>query len=288
MPAPALVRLPGGLWHSSGGTQPLREVRLRPVRDEDRAFLLESLDVLPAAERATALLARCVICDGDEPVVDELTVGDREALLLNLHRLTFGETMDCILRCPAPDCGKQMELSPRVADLLLSPYETSQPRFEWAALVAGSDFRVVFRLPAAADLTGVAVVASRDSEQGALALLGRCVLAATRDGVPVDVDALPSDVRDSVASEMARNDPQAELELDASCPACGTQFTVMLDAASYLLQMLDAQATQVLREVHVLASQYGWSEADILRMSASRRVRYLDLIAESRARARGR
>jgi hypothetical protein len=37
----------------------------------------------------------------------------------------------------------------------------------------------------------------------------------------------------------------------------------------------------MVREVHRMASAYGWREADILAMSAFRRQRYLELIGES-------
>ena len=39
-----------------------------------------------------------------------------------------------------------------------------------------------------------------------------------------------------------------------------------------------AGAAGLLREVHAIASAYGWAENDVLRMSASRRARYLGLI----------
>jgi hypothetical protein len=50
------------------------------------------------------------------------------------------------------------------------------------------------------------------------------------------------------------------------------------DIVSHLWTELDAWARRMLREVHALAATYGWSEAEILRMSATRRRAYLDLI----------
>jgi hypothetical protein len=38
----------------------------------------------------------------------------------------------------------------------------------------------------------------------------------------------------------------------------------------------------LLRDVHVLATQYHWTESDILRLTLSRRAAYLGLIEEQR------
>jgi hypothetical protein len=278
---PVQVPLPGGLWQKDEDSALMREVHLRPVADADRAFLLQTLDEFAPAQRATALLARCLT---DECRAETLTVGDREALLLHLHRLTFGEAMDCVLRCPGAKCGRQMELTPRVADLLVAQYEAPQRSYEAVIPSAESAYRVHFRLPVAGDLDAITATAATDLDQAALLLMQRCVSAATRDGVAVGMEAMPTDICDAVAAQMARHDPQAEIELDLNCPSCGLNFSVVLDAASFLLQELDARATQMLRDVHVLASQYGWSESDILSMPASRRTRYLELIAAGQAR----
>ena len=42
---------------------------------------------------------------------------------------------------------------------------------------------------------------------------------------------------------------------------------------------VQAHAAQLLRDVHLLASNYGWREAEILNLSPVRRQAYLELIA---------
>jgi hypothetical protein len=277
---PEEVHLPGGLWRRAEDAAPLRTVRLRAVNDEDRVFLLESRDVLPLARRASELLARCT----DFGDLGTLSVGDREALLLSLHRLTFGETLECVLHCVS--CDQRMTLAPRVSDLLLSPYEAPRATHELTIEDSGALYRVAFRLPASADLDAAAAIAASDVDRAASGLLARCVRGVTRNGAPLDADALPAAVRDALTREMLRLDPQAQVELEVSCPACSHGFDVLLDAASFLLRELDDDAAHLLKEIHVLASYYGWSERDILAIPAARRARYITLIAEQRAAAR--
>lgn len=49
------------------------------------------------------------------------------------------------------------------------------------------------------------------------------------------------------------------------------------DIGAYLWEEVDAWADRTLRDVHLLAASYGWSERDILDLSPARRGRYLEL-----------
>ena len=77
---------------------------------------------------------------------------------------------------------------------------------------------------------------------------------------------------------MAAADPQADVELALSCPACGHAWPAAFDIASFLWTEVDAWARVLLHEIHALASAYGWREADILALSPRRRRAYLELI----------
>jgi hypothetical protein len=285
IPRPVCVRLPGGLWPNDEAETALCEVELRAASDEDRYFALDLRETLSPASRATALLARCMT--GGEEAAHALTIGDREALLLHLRRLTFGETMECVLRCPS--CEARMEMSLQIADLLVPAYAQVARTHRQRVVVGATTYEIEFRLPTARDLDAVAALVDHDEQQCAALLLQCCIMRADRDGIACDAASLPDEAGDTVAEAMARHDPQAELELDLSCPSCQAAFSVVFDTASFLLQEIDQAATRVLHEVHVLASRYGWSEDRILRIPARRRARYIELAAAAAASAsRGR
>jgi len=258
----------------SGGAS----VSLRAIDAEDDAFIFDTAETMLPAPRANALIARCMA--GAAVPADALTVGDREAILLHLRRLTFGESMACTLPCPSPSCGEQLQVSVDVGDLLVPRAESTVSRVRVES--GGAAFDVSFRLPTAADLDAIAADAAADLDDAALALLARSVLHADRDGRAVDPRDLPEDVRAAVAAAMAECDPQAEVLMTMRCPQCGSQFSSLFDAAAFLLRELDVRAVRTLGEVHVLAQHYHWSESDILRMPAQRRARYIELIHESR------
>lgn len=286
VPPAARVPLPGGLWRN-GADGPVREIALRAVGGDDEAFLLDTRDAGLPSERATALLARCLGDAGNpDEIARALTVGDREALLLHLRRLTLGDVVPCVLRCPSAACGERLELELRVSDLLLPPYAEARPTWDVALEEGGARYAVTFRLPTAADLDAAAALARSDPESGAAELRRRCVLRAERDGAAIAAGELPAGAREALGGAMAVRDPQAELELELTCPACRAEFSVVFDAAAFFLQELDERGERLLQEVHTLAWHYHWSERDILRLPARRRARYLELVADAVARTR--
>ena len=77
---------------------------------------------------------------------------------------------------------------------------------------------------------------------------------------------------------MSARDPQAEVLLDLTCPACGASWQTVFDIAAYFWAELTAEAKRLLREVDALARAYGWREVDILALSPGRRQAYLELV----------
>jgi hypothetical protein len=123
MTNPVVTNIPGG-YCANGGHW--REAYVRPLTGEDQDFLTEECGGLLPAQWITEVLTRCVTRLGpNEPVTREaiqsLTVGDREALLLHLRRLTWGDRLRCLLTCPSPKCTEKLEVDVDVADLLLPP-----------------------------------------------------------------------------------------------------------------------------------------------------------------------
>jgi hypothetical protein len=104
-------------------------------------------------------------------------------------------------------------------------------------------------------------------------------MAVHQNGEARSADQLPANIREAVVEQMAQADPQADVQVPLSCPECGHQWQAHFDIVSFFWSEIDAWATRTLRDVHVLASAYGWREADILGMTPWRRHRYLELVA---------
>jgi hypothetical protein len=137
-----------------------------------------------------------------------------------------------------------------------------------------------FRLPTSRDLAHLA--AQPEAPDAAMLLLERCRLDGDRQDLGTEGDA-PLDMNEQeveeVGSMLALADPLAEILLDFDCPVCGESFQESLDLASFLWAELEAASRLLLLDVHTLASAYGWGEAEILGLSASRREFYLEMVS---------
>jgi hypothetical protein len=276
------VDVPGGSWLD--GVR-VRQATVRPLTGADEALLAENATTMLPVERTSALLGRCVTVDAVSlsgiELARRLSVGDREALLLHVRRLTFGDLLQCVLTCPNTECGERMDLDLSVAELLLPPYAESAP---WYDGEDPTDRRALrFRIPTGGDQEAAAALARSDRAAAAAELARRCVMRADQR----DDEATSEGTHGAIAAAMLERDPQAEIALDVTCPVCGHDASTFLDAGSFLLQEILAGQPRLYREVHTLALHYHWSESEILGLTRPQRQRYLDLLAESTAGAKG-
>ncbi|GHH10997.1 hypothetical protein [Streptomyces lanatus] len=215
------------------------------------------------------LLHRTARPDVDATTLPVLPVGEREADLFALRRALFGERMQVRLACLV--CGEDMEF-----DLDAGEFARSLGGPGGSVVRVQQDgWDVEFRLPGVADLTA----AARSADPRA-ALLARCLVSAARDGAVVAAAELPVPVQRRIAEAVEAADPGADVTLNIACPECGAATRAELDIASYLWTELDAWARDLLLDVHLLATSYGWSEPEILALSPLRRRYYLELCAD--------
>ncbi|MFE2448954.1 T4 family baseplate hub assembly chaperone [Streptomyces melanosporofaciens] len=130
-----------------------------------------------------------------------------------------------------------------------------------------------------------AAEASTAADRARRALLARCLVSVHRAGQPVPADRLPvaelpEPVQRKLAEAAEHADPAADVTLNVACPECGEATRAELDIASYLWAELDHWARDLLLDVHLLATAYGWSEPQILALSPLRRRYYLELCAD--------
>jgi hypothetical protein len=230
----------------------------------------ESCGELRGRQRSAALLQR-VSPDGPEVDLCAWTLGQWNAALLDLREAIFGPQL--ALTLPCPDCRERLELDVSLEALRMGPTDAR----ELSANV--DDWQVRFRLPTIADIEAVSSTATASEAALEDQLLSRCLLHAACAGAERDTAALPAEVRARIDAVMSAADPQGGGLIEVGCSACEQTTTVALDLGALLWQELDAWAHHILSEVHVLASVYGWREADVLGLSARRRSAYLQLIA---------
>lgn len=220
--------------------------------------LQRALSLLAAAHPATSLAQ-----------LQELSIGQRDAQLIELREALFGSQLTCLVPCP--QCGERLEITLDTTQLRSLPAASGATH----SLAAGG-CEIQFRLPNSADMLLIANLP--DPAHARQTLLERCVRQVARDGQPLATTDLPPSVVEDLAGRMAQLDPQADIQIALDCPACQQHWSTSFEIVSYLWSEINAWAVRLLREVHRLARAYGWREADILAMSPLRRQFYLELI----------
>jgi len=226
-----------------------------------------------AVQRALSLL---VAASPGRPIDElaRLSVGQRDAALLQFRTRVFGPRVVSVTKCQA--CGQETELNFEIAQIMNAPAIDAPTELELTLQLEMDVYRVRFRLPNSHDLR-VAEQAASD-EDARHELLNRCLLAADCGGVPCSARELPPEIVRAISERMSETDPLADVRLSGTCPRCGAEWIAPFDIVSYFWTELSAWARRQLREVHLLASAYGWSEAEILALGPARRGMYLELL----------
>jgi hypothetical protein len=196
--------------------------------------------------------------DLDRPRLAALSIGARDALLLQIRRMVSGDRLPGVCACEA--CGERNEF-----DLDAAALPAPRPPPDGIVSVAFGERTVRARLPNSYDLAVVAGVS--DEEEGARTIVRRCVL----DDAAVDDDAMAA-----LDRAMEEAEGIAALDIAFSCSACGTANSVPLDIGGFLWIELSERVERVIADVETLAARYGWREADILAMSDRRRSLYAE------------
>lgn len=219
-------------------------------------------------DRALLLLAYA-LPEATSDELQALTVGQRNSRLLQTRQLTIGDHLEGLVNCPI--CNEALEFNINVTQLLL-PESQSE-----ASEISIDGWQVRFRLPDSTDLAAI-LSSSPNLPAARQLLIERCLLAASQEGTKIEIRNLPESVIAQVADAMSEADPQADMRFSLTCQGCGYEWSALFDIVTFFWAELAAQAKRLLREVHQLASAYGWRESEILAMSSLRRRTYLEFV----------
>lgn len=221
--------------------------------------LLESWETLqgqPMPVRAAGLAA--LLTGRSLPNVLRWSLARRDRALFDFRAQMFGERVEAVTACP--NCAEQLEMQLPLAQIAPSKTAARKSGFQTMHL-DGAPVRC--RAPNSEDL--LAVSASRDVAEARTQLIARCI--QTDD----------PELRERAAALLS-GAPADDVELNLMCPACGHTWQAPFDIATFVWRELDDWAQRTLREIHVIAGAYGWSEDEILQLSARRRQLYVEMI----------
>jgi hypothetical protein len=192
-----------------------------------------------------------------------LCAADRDRLLAAVHLRSIGSRIASSPTCGG--CGARFDLEFDLATMVAeldagaAPWRRPDGTYETPGGLR-------FRLPTGAD--ELAAAGSADAERR---IAEGCVLAGEADPATV------GGAMESVA-------PLVDVELAATCPACGREQPLRFDIQSYLLARLLSEHATRAREIHALAVAYRWGLDEILALPRARRATFLDFLERQAGR----
>jgi hypothetical protein len=201
----------------------------------------------------------------------ELSAPDRDRLLAEIYQAEFGARIECTLQCR--DCAERFDMNFVLSDLVesLRSREPAGISRDDQGMLRLTDGRRI-RLPRGSDDLALRALPAEAREAE---LLRRCV---------VEGEVARGDV--TVLSAMEEAAPLLDLDLDATCPDCGAVQQVHFDVQYYLLAAIVQEARQRVGQIHLLASTYRWTLAEILGLARKRRHALVGEIERDRTASR--
>lgn len=274
------IRLPFGLVEPGG--QRARSAMLTAITGHGELYSAEDPNPFRAALH---LLAASTLELGPHrgagvgpALLGRLLPIDRDYLLLQLHRLTFGDVRYQTVECPQAACGRRLDIRFDLSSVDLP----ALPDLADGTIDLPGGRAVRYRLPLASDQAELHGVAPAALEA---AFLGRCVTSGDDRALGcAGLLELPTAVRAGVVKRIVAASPELDLAVPLTCPSCARPFRFVFDPVLSLLAELKASRAELVKQVHRLALGYHWSHSEILGLSRPLRHEYLELLQDEAAR----
>jgi hypothetical protein len=224
--------------------------------------------------RKTLLLLEVAHPEMEPEDIAKLSIGARDARLFHLREWMFGSSFRNTIDCP--ECMKQMEWEMRIEDLVMLSQYSEETAGEYN--VSSGNYNIRFRLPNSIDISEA--LSTNVSQSGSEFLLQKCILDIKQKNGDQKGRKLPAKLMNNLSAKMSELDPAADIQMNITCPNCAFHWEARFDIMSYLWEEIENWAQRILRDVVLLAKNFGWSEKEILNMGADRRQRYVEMITK--------
>jgi len=245
---------------------------MRPLSAAELLQVWDNGTGMSLLEKTLLLLGKACATE-DWKQLGKLSIGNRDAKLLQLREWMFGNKLRNMTKCPA--CSEMVEWETNTEALRLQPVkeDISVETFS----LRQSKFNIHFRLPDSYDVLKF----STEGNQSPYIkqLLTECIIDITgADNEKYAPDVLPAIAWQTLEESMSKKDPQADITMQIICPYCQHNWNAVFDIMSFLWTEINNWAKHIMQEVALLARAFSWSEKDILAMTPQRRRLYIEMI----------
>lgn len=220
-------------------------------------------------DRIRELLRMCVTTSSGRSFksteLGALVLGDRNLLLAELARASFGSEIDLQQKCSNPNCGVEIEWPFQLANLA----SVSEPRRPSVHKLTINDREVTVRAATVEDER-----LARQLSEPVTALIDLCVEPS---GL---ISADDQESIKKVEAAFEELDPLASIEFTLDCLSCEEPMQTRLDLTSVMADLVVGDDRSRSVDHHVLALAYGWSPAALLSLRPVERRDFADTLLD--------
>lgn len=245
LPSDDTVTLPGGLVIKD---KIIRQVQVRELTGEDE----EALAKASQAANPIVFLDRLIKCGvvkiGDEPTSEnekllaQMLIGDREAIILGIRRVTYGEKLE-VAEWVCQSCGNKADLEMEISDIPMVSMTDPLNEISFKVDLRKGGYAHV-KLATGADQLAIFEKTDITQAQRETVLLSRCInIIADEVGKELPMAAFPSLARSmsvpdrhAVLKELSKRQPGPKYDkVEYVCAECDSKQNVLVTIGDLFL-----------------------------------------------------
>jgi len=225
-----------------------KEVEIIPMTGLTRKALAREDTRNNAAKVSDIIISHCLKRIGPftsitSKVLADLVIGDRDFLILEIRRISMGDTITTNIVCGA--CKAKIDALFKISDLkVIRVYEGDEkPIIEEGNIIFRLNtkkFKAKCRFPKGSDQALIMPDATKNPVAASYGLYTACLLEWNDKKGPFETslfESFPLDIIDEFEEEFMAIQPGPVMSQDASCPSCGASVDFTFRGSDFLFRV---------------------------------------------------
>lgn len=238
------VELPAGLWHKG---EVHRNVEIVPMTGLTRKAIARKDSRANPSKITNIILMQCVRRIGpfgniNNKILDNLVLGDKDFLLLEIRRTSMGETFKANVTCKS--CSSDIEVTFNIDELdviRLNDAEREVINGDRVFRIQDEKLKIdaVMRYPLGSDQEALVSSMDRNPVEANFKLYAECLLEWNDTEGPYrsnHFERLPVRVLDEFEDQFAQAQPGPVFEQSVGCPSCAATIQFTFEGSDFLFR----------------------------------------------------
>jgi hypothetical protein len=243
-PFATVVELPAGIWHKG---QAHRDVEITPMTGLTRKAIARKEARANPSKVTDIILGQCIKRIGpfthiNNKVLENLVLGDKDFLLLEIRRVSMGDTFKSNVTCAS--CKSDIEVTFHIDELEViraneGDYEVIDGQRVFRVQNEKLKIDAVLRYPIGSDQEALVGVSDRNPVEANFKLYAECMLQWAGEEGPFRstfFERMPVMILDEFEDLFTKAQPGPVFEQSVGCPSCSANIEFTFEGSDFLFR----------------------------------------------------